>query len=234
MTTYLAYATLTEADNRSRAMWESVLGRVKHAEDVTEYLYARQDEGLPDGVVAAIEVPARDAYLDTLLRQDKMTVDEMTVLVDLYPAWAAGVAYSVDDLAAHSGQLYRVVQAHTSQSDWEPPAVPALFTPVAPAGAILEWVQPTGAQDAYALDALVTHNARVWKSLMDGNTWEPGVIGTWRDQSDPPMWIAPSGSIGLWHTGDIVTHVGQVWQSTVNSNTVEPNQPPRARWTAVG
>ena len=39
------------------------------------------------------------------------------------------------------------------------------------------WVQPTGAQDAYALDAVVTYNGFTWKSTVANNVWEPGVYG---------------------------------------------------------
>lgn len=40
-----------------------------------------------------------------------------------------------------------------------------------------EWVQPTGAHDAYALGAQVSHNGRHWTSDIDANTYEPGVYG---------------------------------------------------------
>ena len=40
-----------------------------------------------------------------------------------------------------------------------------------------EWVQPTGAHDAYAKYAKVTHNNIKWVSDYDNNTWEPGKFG---------------------------------------------------------
>lgn len=42
-------------------------------------------------------------------------------------AWAVGVAYAVNDTVTYGGCTYKVLQAHTSQADWTPPAVPALF-----------------------------------------------------------------------------------------------------------
>ena len=39
------------------------------------------------------------------------------------------------------------------------------------------WVQPTGAQDAYALGDRVTHNGSEWESAYAANVWEPGVFG---------------------------------------------------------
>lgn len=44
--------------------------------------------------------------------------------------WDAGIAYSVGDEVAYpdaNGTLYTCLQAHTSQTGWEPPAVPALW-----------------------------------------------------------------------------------------------------------
>src|SRR5690348_17897936 len=42
-------------------------------------------------------------------------------------AWAVGVAYAVNDTVTYGGSTYKCLQAHTSQADWTPPAVPALW-----------------------------------------------------------------------------------------------------------
>ena len=44
-------------------------------------------------------------------------------------AWAAGQAVKVGDLRSASGVTYRCLQAHTTQTGWEPSKVPALWTP---------------------------------------------------------------------------------------------------------
>lgn len=43
-----------------------------------------------------------------------------------------------------------------------------------------KWVQPTGAHDAYALEAIVAHNGKTWESTVKDNVWEPGVYG-WKE-----------------------------------------------------
>lgn len=96
--------------------------------------------------------------------------------IELYPAWAEGVAYAVDDRIRYNGVLYRVVQAHTSQADWTPDITPALFTVVS-LEEFPEWVQPTGAQDAYNTGDKVTYNGSHWISTVDANVWAPGVYG---------------------------------------------------------
>jgi chitinase len=41
--------------------------------------------------------------------------------------WAAGHAYKVGDVVTYAGVSYRCLQAHTAQTGWEPPIVPALW-----------------------------------------------------------------------------------------------------------
>lgn len=119
------------------------------------------------------------AWGDTMIgdyrREDEMTAEEYALAVCAYPAWAAGKAYKLGDLCSYAAALYEVVQAHTSQADWTPPVVPALFTRRSPAGVIPVWVQPTGAQDAYAKGALVVFQGKVYRSKISANAWSPSV-----------------------------------------------------------
>ena len=105
--------------------------------------------------------------------------------VELFPLWAVGVAYSVGERVQYDGKLYKVVQAHTSQADWTPDAVPALFTEVAKPGEIPVWKQPTGAQDAYNKGDKVhypTADDPVYESLIDSNVWSPNAYPAgWRE-----------------------------------------------------
>ena len=112
-----------------------------------------------------------------------LTDEDALQAVELYPAWQAGTAYTVDERIRYNSTLYRCVQAHTSQADWTPDATPALWTVVS-LDEWPEWVQPTGAQDAYAKGDKVSHNGKHWISEVDGNVWEPGVYGNlWSEVS---------------------------------------------------
>lgn len=92
--------------------------------------------------------------------------------VDLYPAWAAGMALKADDRIQHDGGLYRVQQAHTAE---HPPSVntAALYTRVQSPGAVQAWVQG----QRFAKDVQVTHNGKAWLSMVENNVWEPGAAG---------------------------------------------------------
>lgn len=50
--------------------------------------------------------------------------------VELFPAWHPDTAYTVDERIRYGEKLYRVVQGHTSQSDWTPNITPALYAEV--------------------------------------------------------------------------------------------------------
>ena len=117
------------------------------------------------------------AIINALIRLRDMATDEVALeAVDIYPEWRTDTAYTVDERISHEGLLYRCVQAHTSQDGWSPDLTPALWARVS-IEEWPEWVQPTGAQDAYMAGDKVSHNGRHWQSIVDNNTWEPGVYG---------------------------------------------------------
>ena len=111
-----------------------------------------------------------------------------------YPDWVLGIQYNIGDVVLYVTNTdigsvpinYKCVQAHVSQSDWTPPKTPALWTVFTdPALGPQEWVQPTGAQDAYDYGVQVWWDAgagiHLWTSEYSANTWEPGVFG-WTDE----------------------------------------------------
>lgn len=111
-----------------------------------------------------------------------VTADELAACAPLFDAWdGSSVAYTVGDIVAYSGALYRCAQAHTSQAGWTPDISRALWTPMGISAddpeAVPNWVQPTGSHDAYPKDSHVMHNGVEWVSDMDGNVWEPSVSG---------------------------------------------------------
>ena len=96
--------------------------------------------------------------------------------IELYPQWQTGTAYTADERIRYNSTLYRCVQAHTSQDDWTPDITPALWTVVS-LDEYPEWVQPTGAQDAYNKGDKVSYNGKHWISTVDNNVWMPSVYG---------------------------------------------------------
>jgi hypothetical protein len=113
------------------------------------------------------------SLIEKYVLESALTDNEALLLMDAYPKWVIGVRYSIGYVVVYASTLYKVVQAHTSQSDWTPDVVPALFTKIVPPSVIPLWVQPTGAQDAYALGAKVEYKGAIYQSLITANVWSP-------------------------------------------------------------
>ena len=100
----------------------------------------------------------------------------------IFNKWESGKLYDINDIVSFGTngvgdpQLYKVVQAHTSQDDWKPDTASTLFSPIGldDSGHPV-WSQPTGAHDAYNIGDIVNYNRVLYKSLIDGNTYSPEV-----------------------------------------------------------
>jgi hypothetical protein len=66
---------------------------------------------------------------------------------------------------------------HDSQDNWTPDTVNMWHRIGNPEEEYPEWIQPDGAQGAYAAGNKVSHNDKKWISNVDNNVWEPGVYG---------------------------------------------------------
>ena len=99
---------------------------------------------------------------------DAAALDAMAI----YPAWGADTAYAIGQRVRYGDKLYKCAHAHTSQGDWMPSATPALWVRVS-IEEWPEWVQPTGAHDAYAKGDKVTYKGKRYMSLIDGNAYSP-------------------------------------------------------------
>ena len=61
-----------------------------------------------------------------------LTVDDNTALrmVAFYPEWAENTEYTIGYKAQRNGKLWRCIQAHTSQTGWEPENAASLWTEI--------------------------------------------------------------------------------------------------------
>lgn len=122
-----------------------------------------------------------NAFIASIKAARKKMPDEDSLdIMDFFPVWAVGMRYDIDDKVRHNSELYKVVQAHTSQADWTPDNTPALFTEIAKPGEIPVWRQPTGTQDAYNKGDRVHYPSEsdpVYESTVDNNVWAPNVYG---------------------------------------------------------
>lgn len=120
------------------------------------------------------------SFLEIDFDEQIQTLDDEEALQvkNLYKEWAVDVSYHADYKVRYKDVLYKVLLAHTSQSDWAPNVAVSLFAPVlvGEGDEILEWVQPDST-NPYMTGDKVTHNSVTYISTVDNNVWEPGVYG---------------------------------------------------------
>lgn len=106
--------------------------------------------------------------------------DDALEVSTVFDPYVVGKSYKQNDYFTYGKnsvgdpQLYKVAQAHTSQSDWVPGSTPSLYVPIGLNSAGYPvWSKPTGAHDAYNMGDIVDYNGTLYKSLIDGNAYSP-------------------------------------------------------------
>lgn len=67
-----------------------------------------------------------------LWTEDRPTLDEEPEEPVEHAPWQAGITVVAGERYTYGGRIYRVIQGHTTQAGWTPPAVPALFADEGP------------------------------------------------------------------------------------------------------
>lgn len=106
--------------------------------------------------------------------------DEEAIEKDvLFPKWNSNnLTYLVGDRVLYNDKLYKVLQNHVSQENWNPKDAVSLFAEILIPNEdiIVDWVQPDSI-NPYMLGDKVKYNNLIWESTIDNNVWAPGVYG---------------------------------------------------------
>ena len=158
------------ADKFQNESIESLNEKVKEIDSIYEEVSQVRDE--------IKSVHNEVTNLSKVVFAKDLTAEEKEELISQYPVYEAGASYRAGDVINYNGELYRVIQEHTSQNDWKPDSTPSLYTPylkgeIADKEIVHEWRQPLGAHDAYQTGDKVLFEGKVYESTMDGNTWSP-------------------------------------------------------------
>lgn len=109
-----------------------------------------------------------------LAESGQIDAETASAHTDMFEEWHPGTTYKVGQIRKYNDVLYKVVQAHTSQTDWLPLTTPSLYEPIV----LTEegypvWSKPSGSHDAYNKGDIVEYNGTLYKSLIDGNVYSP-------------------------------------------------------------
>lgn len=113
------------------------------------------------------------------------------------PAWGAWVSYATGTIVKYGGKVYRCLQGHTSQPDWTPAAVPALWSEESCSG---------GSGSTTSSAATTTAATTTTSSTTGGGT------------CNYPQWMQGA----QYHTGDIVVYKGSLYIATHDNPGYDP------------
>lgn len=200
---------------------------------------------------------ALQLFAATLYDKEETAIE----LASLYPVWAADKQYKANDIVQYGTnsvgdpQLYLVLQAHKSQSDWLPDATASLYKKmgISESGYPI-WTQPLCAVDAYNLGDIVSYNGKLYKSIINGNVWSPEAYPAgWEEYTEstsggdsgetggggetPPTetikdFVQPTGAHDAYKKGDKVRFNGKVYESLIDANAYSPFDYP-AGWKEI-
>lgn len=204
---YLEIRTISAAPDELRAIFEdpAKTRKMKKVEDGTvtasyegytafyctsEYtgqIYGVKNykpKSTPEAETDILRSAVKVAKIQAQALDDEQAID----VQNLYPEWSGdGVSYAAGYKVNYEGVLYKCLQDHTSQADWNPEDAASLWAKVLipDPGVIPEWEQPTST-NPYMKGDKVKHSGKTWESLIDNNVWEPGIAGTeslWKEVS---------------------------------------------------
>jgi len=199
-------------------------------------IYYRTEEELvlsEAGISTVAEAEQLRLELNEIIGE--MTDEEAIERSILFPTWKSGKEYTINERIRYGGRIFKVLQNHTSQEDWTPSRAPSLFAEILTSETRepQEWQQPTST-NAYLTGDKVIYDGKIYKSLIDNNTWAPDaypagweLIESDTEEQEPeeptiPEWQQPD-STNPYKTGDKVTYNGQIYESTVDNNVWAPD-----------
>ena len=93
------------------------------------------------------------------------------------PLRGDGVAIQAGERRRFNGELYKANQTIWDRPEYNPLAAPQYWTKITQSDGVEDWVQPLGSHDAYSIGDVRAHAGKIWRSIVNGNVWEPGIYG---------------------------------------------------------
>jgi len=94
-----------------------------------------------------------------------------------YAAEDTNHVFNAGDLVLRDGNIYKVKLTHfgyqETADNFDTFYQLVISLKDAESGVVPDFIQPTGAHDAYKKGDQVTFNGKVWESLIDSNVWSP-------------------------------------------------------------
>jgi len=104
-----------------------------------------------------------------------LTDEDALEAVNLFPTWSGQThEYLKDERVLYNSILYKCLQDHVSQTNWNPETATSLWAKVLipDVNVIPEWEQPDST-NAYMVGDKVTFEGHIYESAINNNIWSP-------------------------------------------------------------
>lgn len=135
-----------------------------------------------DTIVEQLKKEIKTAFQTLVLSKD-LSKEQQENILNQYKPYQIGKTYEENEKFTYKDKVYEVIQAHTSQTTWLPDSTPALYKEYlnveiknqdgSTTEVVKEFIQPTGAHDAYKKGDKVLFKGKIYKSKIDANTFSP-------------------------------------------------------------
>nr|DAL22737.1 MAG TPA_asm: ChiA1-BD-binding domain protein [Caudoviricetes sp.] len=135
-----------------------------------------------DTIVEQLKKEIKTAFQTLVLSKD-LSKEQQENILNQYKPYQIGKTYEENEKFTYKDKVYEVIQAHTSQTTWLPESTPALYKEYlnveiknqdgSKTEVVKEFIQPTGAHDAYNKGDKVLFKGKIYKSKIDANTFSP-------------------------------------------------------------
>ena len=129
-------------------------------------------------IAATLNAATAAARITIKGQLDSIGDDAVAEVAALFPDWTPGVKVAPGDVLAWDGTLVEVIQAHTTQADWTPDKVPALFR-IHRTPQMTEWV----AGIAVKAGERFGYGGATWE-VVQAHTTQKG----WEPDKVPALW----------------------------------------------
>lgn len=135
-----------------------------------------------DNIVAELKKEIKTAF-ETLVLSKDLSKEQKDNILNQYKPYQVGKNYEENEKFTYKEKVYEVIQAHRSQTTWLPESTPALYREYlnvkiqnqdgSTTEVVKEYIQPTGAHDAYNKGDKVLFKGKIYQSKIDANTFNP-------------------------------------------------------------
>ena len=129
-------------------------------------------------IAATLNAATAAARITIKGQLDSIGDDAVAEVAALFPDWTPGVKVAPGDVLAWDGTLVEVIQAHTTQADWTPDKVQALFR-IHRTPQMTEWV----AGIAVKAGERFGYGGATWE-VVQAHTTQKG----WEPDKVPALW----------------------------------------------